>query len=81
MADSLKKLRGNRSQEEMAAMCDMSLRHYSDLERQQCVSAATTLLYLYTIGIDLNRWAEDTLKLYEKMCEEVLATEQNQNIG
>lgn len=68
LASQLLKLRGNMSQERMAEKCELSLRHYSNLERCQTSATSSTMLYLYAAGVDLNRWAEDTLEQYRKQC-------------
>lgn len=70
LADQLMQLRGNLSQESMAEKCSISLRHYSNLERRQASATALTMLNLYAVGVDLNRWAEETLAQYHKLCQD-----------
>lgn len=64
MAEQLTDLRGARSQEAMAEVCGIGLRHYSDFEHRKTTATALTMLSLYSAGIDLNKWAEDSIKLY-----------------
>ena len=68
LSERLMTLRGERSQAVMAEKCAMSQRHYSDLERRIACGSAVTMLRLYSAGMDLNRWAEDALKLYGNLC-------------
>lgn len=70
LANQLLQIRGNMSQETMAEKCDISLRHYSNLERRITAASSITMLHLYEVGVDLNRWAEETLLEYKKINEE-----------
>lgn len=65
MAEYLLKLRGSRSQETMAEVCDLSWRHYNGLEHCRSAVSAVTLVRLYAAGIDLNEWAAESLRRYE----------------
>lgn len=69
IADQLLILRGDRVQAKMAELCGMSLRHYCDLEHRRCSVLLPTMVNLYTAGVDLNKWAEETWKRYEKAKE------------
>ncbi len=70
LADQLMRLRGDLSQERMAEKCEMSLRHYSDLERRLTTATSLTMIHLFAVGVDLNRWAEETLEQYKLLCPE-----------
>lgn len=67
LADQLMQLRGEMSQERMAEKCSLSLRNYSNLERRQTSATSMTMLNLYAVGVDLNRWAQETLEAYRKL--------------
>lgn len=69
LANQLLQVRGSMSQESMAEKCDLSLRHYSNLERRITAASSITMLHLYAAGVDLNRWAEETLLEYKKLTE------------
>lgn len=69
LAEELMLARGDRSQEKMAEVCGMTLRNYSNLERRCSVTTSMSMVNIYAAGVDLNKWAEKTLKRYEKLLE------------
>ncbi len=70
MAEYLRKLRGGRSQEAMAEVCDLSWRHYNGLEHCRSAISAVSLVHLYAAGIDLNKWATESLRRYKLLKKE-----------
>lgn len=66
MSNRLLMLRCERTQAQMASACKMTVRYYSNLERRCEGASATTMVKLYAAGLDLNKWAEDAWRQYEK---------------
>lgn len=70
LASQLLDLRGDESRETMAEKCGVSPRYYSNLEGRTHETSANVLIKTFKAGVDLNKWATDTIELYEARCKE-----------